>query len=82
MINKETIDKISKTILEKLPGNLSLVKNDLEQCVKSCVKNALGEFDLVSKEEFDSQAKTLANAQSKLKELSEKITELEKKLTS
>ena len=79
MIKLKLIEDLTKQILSNLPANLKTLKTDIEKNVKTCVKHSLDKFDIVSREEFDVQAKALAKAQEKLAKLELKLQELEKK---
>lgn len=51
---------------------------DVEKNVRALVSAALGRLDLVSREEFDVQAKLLARAREQLAALEARIAELER----
>jgi len=65
--------------MNALPKDLAILKKDFDTTVKSCLKSSLEKFDLVSREEFDIQARALQRAQEKLFTLKERVEELEKK---
>jgi hypothetical protein len=50
---------------------------DVERNVKAMMKGAFERMDLVSREEFDVQAKVLARTREKLAELERRVAELE-----
>lgn len=78
MINAKLLEDLTKNILNLLPGNLGLLKKELEGSVKQCLKKTLTNFDLVTREEFDTQAKVLAETQAKLHALEKTLQDLEK----
>jgi len=53
---------------------------DLEKNLRALVSGALGRLDLVSREEFDVQAKLLARAREQLAALEARVAELERRL--
>jgi hypothetical protein len=50
---------------------------DLERNVKAMMSNAFSRMDLVTREEFDVQAKVLARTREKLADLERRVAELE-----
>lgn len=55
---------------------------DLEKNVKAFVSSGLGRLDVVTREEFDVQAKVLARTREKLEALEKRVAELEARLGS
>jgi BMFP domain-containing protein YqiC len=53
----------------------------MKKNVQALVKNAIAEFNLVTREEFDVQTQVLLRTREKIDHLEEKIAELEKKLS-
>jgi BMFP domain-containing protein YqiC len=52
---------------------------DVEKNVRALVRSALGRLDLVTREEFDVQAKLLARAREELTALEARVAELERR---
>ncbi|CAJ6422637.1 membrane fusogenic activity family protein [Burkholderia pseudomallei] len=61
-----------------------LLKNspakDVERNVKAMLTQGFSKLDLVTREEFDTQAQVLARTRARLKELEKRVAELEQKL--
>ena len=55
---------------------------DFEKNLRALVTGALGRLDLVTREEFDVQAKLLARVREQLATLEARVTELERRLGS
>ncbi len=55
---------------------------DVEKNLRALVAGALGRLDLVTREEFDVQAKLLARARTQLATLESRVAELERRLGS
>lgn len=70
---KDLVDQLSKA----LPSHLSTFKKDFEKNCHQVLKQAFTKFDLVTREEFDTQSKVLLRTRSKLEELEKHIKELE-----
>lgn len=77
MIDARVFDDISKSLGKLLPPGVSDLKDDFERNAKSAVQSALGNLDLVSREEFDVQAEVLRNTRQQLKMLEARISALE-----
>jgi BMFP domain-containing protein YqiC len=77
MIDARVFDDISKSLGKLLPPGVADLKDDFERNAKSAVQSALGNLDLVTREEFDVQTEVLRNARAQLKTLEARIDELE-----
>lgn len=77
MIDARVFDEIASTLGKLLPPGASDIKDDFEKNAKSAIQSAVGRLDLVTREEFDVQAKVLLRTREKLEALEARITELE-----
>ena len=77
MIDARVFDDLSKSLGKLLPPGVADLKDDFERNAKSAVQSALGNLDLVTREEFDVQTEVLRNARAQLKKLESRIEELE-----
>ncbi len=77
MLDARVFDDISKSLGKLLPPGVSDMKEDFERNAKSAVQSALGNLDLVTREEFDVQTEVLRRTRQQLKELEARIRELE-----
>ncbi|KWE58183.1 phosphoheptose isomerase [Burkholderia ubonensis] len=63
-----------------------LLKNspakDIERNVKAMLSQGFSRLDLVTREEFDTQAQVLARTRVRLEELEKRVAELEQKLAA
>ncbi|EEE05058.1 accessory factor UbiK family protein [Burkholderia multivorans] len=63
-----------------------LLKNspakDVERNVKAMLSQGFSKLDLVTREEFDTQAQVLARTRVRLEELEKRVAELEQKLVA
>lgn len=82
MFDAKKINEITQKLSEQLPENLKILQEDFKTNLKSGIQHALDKLDVVTREEFDVQAKVLAKTRSKLESLISKIEQLEKKLNS
>lgn len=78
MLNPKLLDELTQSISQLIPQDIKILKEDAEQNIRLAVQGALSKLDLVTREEFDIQAKVLAKTRDKLNELEAKLSELEK----
>lgn len=77
MIDAKLFDDISRRIAGSLPENLQLLQDDLKKNIRSAVESSLSHLNLVTREEFDVQAKVLARTRERLEALEKQVAELE-----
>lgn len=70
---QDLLDKISTV----LPDSAVELQQDIEKNIKAQAKGLLQKMDLVTKEEFNVQAKLLERYREKLHELENRVSELE-----
>jgi BMFP domain-containing protein YqiC len=71
------IDEIARRLLESVPPALRTVQKDLESNFRAVLREGLSKLDLVSRDEFDAQAKVLERTRSRLELLEARLTALE-----
>ncbi len=81
MLDDRNRDTFIKQILDNLPSELTLIKEDLEKNLKAAVSASFAKMDLVTREEFDVQAALLARTRVLLDEMEQKVSELERGLS-
>ena len=80
MLDNQTINKLSDKINQLLPPGLQQVKSDFDAKLKTLLQQQLSEFEFVSREEFQLQARVLQRTRSNIEALEGKIDQLEKTL--
>jgi len=78
MIDTNIFDDISQRIAGQMPSGLQILQDDLKKNVRAAVEASFAHLNLVTREEFDVQAKVLARTRAKLEALEKQIQELEK----
>jgi len=78
MIDNQTVNRLAEKILELLPESLQQVKSDLDARLKHLLQQQLTHFEMVSREEFEIQARVLARTREKLEALEARLGELER----
>ena len=78
MIDNQTINQLSEKINELLPPGLQQVKADFDARLKTLLQQQLANYEMVSREEFEIQARVLARTREKLEVLEARLSELER----
>lgn len=81
MIDAKIFDDISRRIAGNMPTGLQFLQDDLKKNIRSAIEAGLADLNLVTREEFDVQAKVLARTRAKLEALEKQVEELEKSQT-
>lgn len=76
----QTVSDIVSKISAAVPEDLITAKEGLEKNARATVEGAFQRLDLVTREEFDVQVLLLSKSQQRVKELEQRIMELEKVL--
>ncbi len=79
MLKPNFLKKLAEELTGSLPAHLQGVKKDLEKNCQLVLNKTFAKLELITREEFDVQAKVLARTRKKLEELEEAIKHLEKK---
>ena len=77
MLDEQKLDSMIRQILNKLPDELKLARQDLEKNLKAAMHGTFAKMDLVTREEFDVQAELLSRTRAKLDELEQQVAALE-----
>ena len=76
------IDDLSRRLADALPPGLQALKQDVERNFNAVLRSRLEKLDLVTRDEFDAQARVLARTREKLEALEKSVAELEQRLGS
>ena len=71
------IDEIARRLLAKVPAAARNIQADLEENFRAVLRASLARLDLVSRDEFDVQAKVLERTRARLEALEARVQELE-----
>lgn len=80
-MDKRLLDELSDRLAGLLPAANQL-RRETRAKVEQTLKNGLKEMDILMREEFEAQARTLARAQQRVTELEALIADLESRLTA
>ena len=79
MMDKSLLNELSQRLSALIPAASGL-RDELRSKIEQTVKSALQEFDLLTREEFESQAQALQRAESRIQELEVLIDKLESRI--
>ena len=82
MTKASILKKIAEQLSDGLPMHFGTLKKDFEKNCHAILTKAFNKFDLVTREEFDTQTKVLLRTRKKLDDLEAHIKELEHLLKS
>ena len=71
------IDEIARRLLERVPPALKSVQEDLESNFRAVLRERLSKLDVVSRDEFDAQARVLERTRARLEALEARLATLE-----
>lgn len=71
------IDTIARRLAESVPPALRTVQKDLEDNFRAVLRASLSKLELVTREEFDTQARVLQRTRERLAELEARLEALE-----
>lgn len=74
------IDDIVRQFFERLPDAARTMRRDIEGNLRAVLQASLGKLDLVTRTDFDVQAKVLERTRARLEQLEQRALELEKRL--
>ena len=71
------IDELARRLLERVPPAVRTLQADLESNFRAVLRERLSKLDLVSRDEFDAQARVLERTRARLEALEARLAELE-----
>lgn len=77
IINENKLDELIKKTLSFLPDDINRTRQDMEKNLKTGLQATLSKMDLVTREEFDTQAELLSRTRASLDEMEKKLASLE-----
>ncbi|MYB89475.1 MAG: accessory factor UbiK family protein [Proteobacteria bacterium] len=80
-LGSSILDELTRKIDEVLPDDLKKGRDKLEKNVRAAAESVFQRLDLVTRKEFDVQSEMLAQSQLRVKELEQRVQELEGKET-
>lgn len=78
-LGSSILDELTRKIDEVLPDDLKKGRDRLEKNVRAAAESVFQRLDLVTRKEFDAQSEMLSQSQLRVKELEQRVQELEGK---
>ena len=77
MIDPKPINDFVQKILDELPVGIKELPTEIQSHLRAALLDAFSKMELVTREEFDTQAAVLRKTRMKLERLEKQISELE-----
>ena len=77
----KSLEELARKLAEAVPPGLAALRSDLEQNFKAVLQSGLAKLDLVTRQEFDTQAEVLRKTREKVERLELLVAELEARVT-
>ena len=79
MFYTKFIDDLARQISDSIPSGVKGLQQDIEKNVHTLLQGAFAKLDLVTREEFDTQARVLLRTREKLEQLEKTVSGMEAK---
>lgn len=79
MLDPKTFDEMARKFASNLPPGLREFQQEMERNFRTTLQSTFNRLDLVTREEFDAQAKVLSRTRAQLEALEERVAALEGK---
>lgn len=80
MIKASLLANLAAQLSKALPEHVGTLKSDFEKNCHAILTKAFDKFDLVTREEFDTQSNVLLRTRKKLEELEKQLKSMESSL--
>ncbi len=80
MLDPKSLDELARRFSESLPAGVRDFQQEVERNMRATLQSTFSRLDLVTREEFDAQAKVLARTRTQLDAMEERLTALEAQL--
>ena len=77
MLDPKSLDEMARKFASNLPPGLREFQQEMERNFRTTMQSTFNRLDLVTREEFDAQAKVLARTRAQLDALEERLAALE-----
>ncbi len=77
MLDPKQLDDMAKRFSESLPSGVRDFQQEVEKNARVALQSAFSRMELVTREEFDAQAKVLARTRERLEALEARVARLE-----
>jgi BMFP domain-containing protein YqiC len=74
------IDDIARRLFEGLPESARILRRDIESNFRAVLQASLGKLDLITRSEFEVQARVLERTRSQVEQLEQRIAAMERRI--
>jgi BMFP domain-containing protein YqiC len=74
----KSLEELARKLADAVPPGFAAFRDDLERNFRAVLQSGLAKLDLVTRQEFDTQAAVLRRSRERLEELEKRIAALEK----
>ena len=79
-MDKQFIDKLANRLADAVPPGMKSLQDDLERNFRGLLQSGFAKLDLVTREEFDVQARVLERTRKKLTALEQELQSLQQQV--
>jgi hypothetical protein len=76
-MEQNRFEDLAKRLLEGIPPSLRAAQKDLESHFRSVLRTGLSRLDMVTRDEFDAQARVLERSRELIESLERRVSQLE-----
>jgi BMFP domain-containing protein YqiC len=76
-VEQRFLDDLARRLSDAMPGGMKDIQRDLEHNLRQALQTVFARMNLVTREEFEVQARVLARTRAKLDALERRVRELE-----
>lgn len=80
MLDPKQFDELARRFSESLPPGMREFQQEVEKNMRAAMQSAFARMDLITRDEFDAQAKALARTRARLQELEQQVATIESAL--
>lgn len=80
MFDSKLLDDLTERLTKVIPPQVLKFKKEVAQDIRAVLQSAFAKLDLITRDEFDAQAKLLLRIRKRLSELEKEIETVEEKL--
>jgi ubiquinone biosynthesis accessory factor UbiK len=74
------LDDIARRLFEGLPESARILRRDIESNFRAVLQASLGKLDLITRSEFEVQARVLERTRSQVEQLEQRVAALEQRI--
>lgn len=77
MLDPKSLDEMARKLAQNLPPGIREFQQEIEKNMRATLQSMFSRLDLITREEFDAQAKVLARTRAQLETLESRLAAVE-----